>query len=68
MADSYLFFFSVPPQFTNTERNSEILAREGTNVTLSCTVTGHPHPMVTWHREDGQPFLAGQAHKDHHRQ
>lgn len=55
----------VPPQFTNTERSSEILAREGTNVTLGCTVTGHPHPVVTWHREDGQTFLAGLAHKDH---
>ncbi|XP_054706550.1 lachesin-like [Uloborus diversus] len=52
----------VPPQFSNTDRNSEILAREGTNVSLSCTVTGHPQPSVSWQREDGQAFHAGPTH------
>ncbi|XP_055935206.1 lachesin-like isoform X2 [Argiope bruennichi] len=52
----------VPPQFNQTDRSTEVLAREGTNVTLSCAVTGHPQPTVTWQREDGQAFTAGPAH------
>ncbi|KAG8192564.1 hypothetical protein JTE90_015199 [Oedothorax gibbosus] len=52
----------VPPQFNQSDRSSEVLAREGNNVSLSCAVTGHPHPSVTWQREDGQSFLAGQVH------
>ncbi|KFM66590.1 Lachesin, partial [Stegodyphus mimosarum] len=55
----------VPPQFIQSERSTEVLAREGTNVTLSCAVTGHPHPTVTWQREDGQTFHAGAAHNKH---
>ncbi|GIY29941.1 lachesin-like protein [Caerostris extrusa] len=41
----------VPPQFNQSDRSTEVLAREGTNVTLSCAVTGHPQPIVTWQRK-----------------
>ncbi|GFY43233.1 triple functional domain protein [Trichonephila inaurata madagascariensis] len=30
------------------------MAREGTNITLSCKVKGYPLPTVTWEREGGQ--------------
>ncbi|PRD35155.1 UNVERIFIED_CONTAM: Lac [Trichonephila clavipes] len=56
------FILTVPPQFNQTDRSTEVLAREGTNVSLNCAVTGHPQPTVTWQREDGQSFTAGPPH------
>ncbi|XP_071034576.1 lachesin isoform X2 [Parasteatoda tepidariorum] len=43
----------VPPKFVE-RGESEVMAREGTNITLSCKVKGHPPPTVTWEREGGQ--------------
>ncbi|XP_042895214.1 lachesin isoform X1 [Parasteatoda tepidariorum] len=51
----------VPPQFVRSERTTEVLAHEGTNVTMTCFVKGYPTPKVTWHREDGKNFDAGLA-------
>ncbi|XP_035206950.1 protein CEPU-1-like, partial [Stegodyphus dumicola] len=48
----------VPPSFIDSETSSEVLAREGTNVTLSCRVRGHPAPTITWRREDGQALMS----------
>ncbi|XP_054706548.1 lachesin-like [Uloborus diversus] len=48
----------VPPSFIDSETSSEVLAREGTNVTLSCRVRGHPPPTITWRREDGQSLMS----------
>ncbi|XP_015930533.1 lachesin [Parasteatoda tepidariorum] len=48
----------VPPSFVDSETSSEVLAREGTNVTLSCRVRGHPPPTTTWRREDGQILMS----------
>ncbi|GFY52339.1 ig-like domain-containing protein [Trichonephila inaurata madagascariensis] len=47
----------VPPSFLDSETSSEVLAREGTNITLSCRVRGHPTPTITWRREDGQTLM-----------
>ncbi|KAF8764737.1 Lachesin like protein [Argiope bruennichi] len=43
----------VPPKFVDRGEN-EVMAREGTNITLSCKVKGYPPPTVTWEREGGQ--------------
>jgi len=32
------------------------MAREGSNVSLSCQATGFPQPNITWKREDGSQF------------
>ncbi|KAG8192560.1 hypothetical protein JTE90_015195 [Oedothorax gibbosus] len=52
----------VPPSFVDSETSSEVLAREGTNITLSCRVRGHPSPTITWRREDGQTLLSNICH------
>ena len=51
------FCFIVPPTFIDSETSSEVLAREGSNVTLSCRVRGHPAPSISWRREDGQILM-----------
>ncbi|GBM04578.1 hypothetical protein AVEN_93979-1 [Araneus ventricosus] len=48
----------VPPSFLDSETSSEVLAREGTNITLTCRVRGHPTPTITWRREDGQALMS----------
>ena len=35
----------------------EIVAKEGSNVSLACRATGHPEPNITWKKEDGSEFM-----------
>ncbi|XP_022249464.1 limbic system-associated membrane protein-like, partial [Limulus polyphemus] len=45
-----------PPQIKRENTSSDISTKEGSNVTLTCVVTGYPTPSITWRREDGQPI------------
>lgn len=36
--------------------STDMVVREGTNVTMMCRATGYPEPYVMWRREDGQEF------------
>ncbi|KOB67631.1 putative Lachesin [Operophtera brumata] len=36
--------------------STDMVVREGTNVTMVCRATGYPEPYVMWRREDGQEF------------
>ncbi|XP_046400505.1 lachesin-like isoform X3 [Ischnura elegans] len=44
----------VPPSIVDKETSSDMVAREGANVTLVCKAQGYPEPYVMWRREDGQ--------------
>ncbi|XP_076355531.1 lachesin-like isoform X2 [Tachypleus tridentatus] len=46
----------VPPDIIVDQSTSDIVTREGTNVTLSCTAKGYPEPNITWRREDDEPI------------
>lgn len=35
---------------------SKVTVAEGSNATLSCRAIGHPQPVISWRREDGQPI------------
>ncbi|KDR09777.1 hypothetical protein L798_00269, partial [Zootermopsis nevadensis] len=50
------------PQLEKCLLNTDMVVREGTNVTLRCAATGSPQPTVTWRREGGEsiPMGAGQ--------
>ncbi|KAG8192567.1 hypothetical protein JTE90_015202 [Oedothorax gibbosus] len=52
----------VPPKFVDRGEN-EVMVREGTNITLSCKVRGHPTPTVTWEREGGQAISESKGHR-----
>lgn len=36
--------------------STDMVVREGSNVTMVCRATGYPEPYVMWRREDGQEF------------
>ncbi|XP_021937376.1 opioid-binding protein/cell adhesion molecule homolog isoform X2 [Zootermopsis nevadensis] len=52
----------VPPDILDYPTSTDMVVREGTNVTLRCAATGSPQPTVTWRREGGEsiPMGAGQ--------
>ncbi|XP_035220289.1 lachesin-like [Stegodyphus dumicola] len=49
----------VPPDIIDTESSSDVLSREGADVTMVCRAKGYPAPTLTWRREDHQPVAAG---------
>lgn len=36
--------------------STDMVVREGSDVTLVCRASGYPEPYVMWRREDGQDF------------
>lgn len=48
----FVFRFAnlVPPNIEDTLTSSDVVAREGTNVTLKCRATGSPTPSLKWKR------------------
>ncbi|KAL4718721.1 hypothetical protein ACJJTC_005767 [Scirpophaga incertulas] len=46
----------VPPVIIDNMTSTDMVVREGTNVTMVCRATGYPEPYVMWRREDGQEF------------
>ncbi|PNF23362.1 hypothetical protein B7P43_G13169 [Cryptotermes secundus] len=52
----------MPPDILDYPTSTDMVVREGTNVTLRCAATGSPQPTVTWRREGGEciPLGSGQ--------
>lgn len=46
----------MPPVIIDNMTSTDMVVREGTNVTMVCRATGYPEPYVMWRREDGQEF------------
>ncbi|XP_026322179.1 lachesin-like [Hyposmocoma kahamanoa] len=42
----------VPPDIVDSSSSSEVMIREGDNVTLHCAASGTPQPTILWRRED----------------
>ncbi|XP_035116320.2 hemicentin-2 isoform X8 [Callithrix jacchus] len=51
----------VPPSIENEDLEEVIKVPEGQTAHLTCNVTGHPQPKVTWFK-DGRPLAGGDAH------
>ncbi|XP_064461469.1 lachesin-like [Ornithodoros turicata] len=49
----------VPPDIIVEESSSDVIVREGSNVTLICKAKGYPRPTITWRREDNEPIPMG---------
>ncbi|KAG8177036.1 hypothetical protein JTE90_013191 [Oedothorax gibbosus] len=49
----------VPPEIIEERTSSDMFAREGTDVTLTCAAKGRPAPKLIWRREDYKPILTG---------
>lgn len=40
---------------------SDMVVREGSNVTLKCAARGSPTPTITWRRENAEPIALSSA-------
>ena len=47
---------TVPPKIVDELTSKDTVAREASNVTLTCRANGHPDPYVMWRRQDGANF------------
>ncbi|KAL0274756.1 UNVERIFIED_CONTAM: hypothetical protein PYX00_002806 [Menopon gallinae] len=46
----------VPPDILDYPTSTDMVVREGNNVTLQCAATGFPPPTIVWKREQGEPI------------
>ncbi|XP_028967628.1 lachesin [Galendromus occidentalis] len=49
----------VPPDILAEQSSSDVVVREGANVSLVCKARGYPTPSISWRREDGEPIPLG---------
>ncbi|XP_049318511.1 opioid-binding protein/cell adhesion molecule homolog isoform X2 [Bactrocera dorsalis] len=46
----------VPPDILDYPTSTDMVIREGANITLKCAAAGSPTPTITWRREGGEPI------------
>ncbi|PSN53843.1 Lachesin, partial [Blattella germanica] len=51
----------VPPNIDDSLSSSDVIVREGANVTLTCHATGSPPPSVKWKRDDGSKITINKS-------
>ncbi|KAH0945811.1 hypothetical protein HN011_007147, partial [Eciton burchellii] len=51
----------VPPDILDYPTSTDMVVREGSNVSLRCEATGSPTPNITWRREDGELIILGKS-------
>nr|KAF7429362.1 hypothetical protein H0235_005760 [Vespula pensylvanica] len=49
----------VPPDILDNSTSTDMVVKEGSNVTLRCAARGSPQPNITWKREDGELISLG---------
>ncbi|XP_058122718.1 lachesin-like [Anopheles ziemanni] len=49
----------VPPNILDYPTSTDMVVREGSNVTLKCAASGSPTPSIMWRREGNEPISAG---------
>ncbi|XP_017097131.2 neurotrimin [Drosophila bipectinata] len=47
----------VPPNIDDALTSSDVIVREGDNVTLRCKAKGSPEPSIKWKRDDGNRIV-----------
>lgn len=52
---------TVPPNIDDSQSSSDVIVREGANVTLTCHATGSPPPSVKWKRDDGSKIAINKS-------
>lgn len=46
------FSLTVPPTIDDSLSSSDVIVREGSNITLKCRAHGSPTPTIKWKRDD----------------
>lgn len=49
-----LFSFAVPPNILDYPTSTDMVVREGGNVSMQCAASGFPAPNITWRKEGGE--------------
>lgn len=49
----------VPPDILDYPTSTDMVVREGSNVSLRCAATGSPEPTIAWRREGGEAIPVG---------
>ncbi|XP_065207681.1 neurotrimin-like isoform X2 [Planococcus citri] len=52
----------VPPNIDDSLSSSDVIVREGANVTLTCHASGYPQPTIKWRRDDGSNITLNKTH------
>lgn len=47
---------TVPPNILDYPTSTDMVVREGSNVTLKCAASGSPPPIIIWRREGNEPI------------
>ncbi|EDW87903.2 uncharacterized protein Dyak_GE18447 [Drosophila yakuba] len=55
----------VPPNIDDALTSSDIIVREGDNVTLRCKAKGSPEPTIKWKRDDGNKIVVNKTLEVH---
>ena len=58
-----VFIFLVPPDILDSDTSSDLVVREGSDVTLKCAAAGSPTPNITWRREHSELIYFGNTDK-----
>lgn len=53
------YHISVPPNILDYPTSTDMVVREGSNVSLRCAATGSPEPTIAWRRESGEAIQLG---------
>lgn len=57
-----LCLFIVPPTIDDSLSSSDVIVREGANVTLTCRANGSPKPTIKWKRDDNSKISISKGH------
>ncbi|XP_026320045.1 lachesin-like isoform X2 [Hyposmocoma kahamanoa] len=52
----------VPPTIDDSLSSSDVIVREGANVTLTCRANGSPKPTIKWKRDDNSKISISRGH------
>jgi hypothetical protein len=52
---------TVPPTIEDSASSSDVIVREGSDLSLTCQARGSPTPSVKWRREDGRKISTNKS-------
>ncbi|XP_017786979.1 PREDICTED: neuronal growth regulator 1-like [Nicrophorus vespilloides] len=54
----------VPPDILDYPTSTDMVVREGSNVSLRCAARGSPEPTIAWRREGGEAIPLGNGQEE----
>lgn len=57
-----LIHSAVPPNIDDSLSSSDVIVREGSNISLRCRASGSPKPVIKWKRDDNSRITISKNH------